>query len=97
MVRYGTSAKALTESATASSTTYSAADLCGPPATSFGWADPGQLHAALMTGLKPSRRYYYQYGSVSAADASAEPATLHPDCGMSVKPSAAIPAAILAA
>jgi len=36
MVRYGTSAKALTKSAAASSTTYSAADLCGPPATSFG-------------------------------------------------------------
>jgi hypothetical protein len=32
-------------------------------ANTTGWIDPGTLHRALVTGLKPSTRYYYAYGS----------------------------------
>ncbi|KAL5543670.1 hypothetical protein UlMin_007454 [Ulmus minor] len=33
------------------------------PATDFGWHDPGFIHSAVMTGLKPSSHYTYRYGS----------------------------------
>ena len=29
-------------------TTYSASDLCGPPATDYGWMDPGMIHTTTM-------------------------------------------------
>jgi hypothetical protein len=32
------------------------------PAKDFGWHDPGYIHSALMTGLKPSSTYSYRYG-----------------------------------
>lgn len=68
MAYYGTSKKALVESVTGTSMTYGKADLCGAPATTDGWLEPGTLHTALMTGLKPSTRYYYKYGEVRMRD-----------------------------
>ncbi|KAM5551965.1 hypothetical protein ABKV19_026704 [Rosa sericea] len=35
------------------------------PAKDFGWHDPGFIHSAVMTGLKPSSSYSYRYGSDS--------------------------------
>lgn len=32
------------------------------PAKDFGWHDPGFIHSALMTGLKPSTTFTYKYG-----------------------------------
>lgn len=32
------------------------------PAKDFGWHDPGYIHSALMTGLKPSSTFSYRYG-----------------------------------
>lgn len=61
-VRWGTAAAALDHSADGSSTTYTRADMCGPPANTSGWMEPGWLHAAVMAGLAPSTRYFYQYG-----------------------------------
>jgi hypothetical protein len=43
--------------------TYTRADLCGAPANGTGYFDPGSLHTAAMTGLQPSTKYYYIYGS----------------------------------
>ncbi|EIE24225.1 Metallo-dependent phosphatase [Coccomyxa subellipsoidea C-169] len=43
--------------------TYTKADLCAAPATGTGFFDPGSLHTAAMTGLQPSTKYYYIYGS----------------------------------
>ena len=34
----------------ASTTTYSAEDMCGPPATTVGYIDPGLLHYVIMNG-----------------------------------------------
>ncbi|CAI0560318.1 unnamed protein product [Linum tenue] len=36
------------------------------PAKDFGWHDPGYIHSAIMTGLKPSSSYSFKYGSASA-------------------------------
>lgn len=32
------------------------------PAKDFGWHDPGFIHSAVMTGLKPSSIFSYRYG-----------------------------------
>ena len=34
----------------ANTTTYSAEDMCGPPATTVGYIDPGLLHYVVMNG-----------------------------------------------
>ncbi|KAH1141050.1 hypothetical protein GLYMA_12G012000v4 [Glycine max] len=48
-------------------TTFSQDDMCSSalpsPAKDFGWHDPGYIHSALMTGLKPSSTFSYRYGS----------------------------------
>ena len=36
--------------------------MCGSPATDFGYRDPGLLHQAKLTGLKPGLSYYYVCG-----------------------------------
>lgn len=41
---------------------YTRAEMCGPPANTTGWLDPGKFHYAMMTGLTPGQRYYYRYG-----------------------------------
>lgn len=64
MAYYGLSADALTSTATGTSKTYGTSDLCGAPATTNGWVEPGTLQSALMTGLKPGTRYYYKFGQV---------------------------------
>ncbi|KAJ4825590.1 hypothetical protein Tsubulata_015243 [Turnera subulata] len=48
-------------------TTFSQDDMCSSalrsPAKDFGWHDPGYIHSAVMTGLKPSTTFSYKYGS----------------------------------
>ncbi|KAL9662943.1 hypothetical protein QQ045_027778 [Rhodiola kirilowii] len=50
-------------------TTFTQKDMCTSalpsPAKDFGWHDPGFIHSAVMTGLKPSTAYTYRYGSDS--------------------------------
>jgi hypothetical protein len=48
---------------TATSRTYTRADMCGPPANTTGWFDPGWLHYAVLSNLPPNRRIYYQCGN----------------------------------
>jgi hypothetical protein len=38
--------------------------LCGAPATTIGWAEPGLIQSAVMRDLKPGQQYYYVYGDV---------------------------------
>lgn len=51
-------------------TTFSQENMCTSalpsPAKDFGWHDPGYIHSVVMTGLKPSERFSYRYGSNSA-------------------------------
>lgn len=53
----------------ATTTTYKASDLCGPPASTFGWVDPGHLHTAAMTALQPGRQVFYRVGDAVRAPA----------------------------
>ncbi|XP_014521523.1 nucleotide pyrophosphatase/phosphodiesterase-like [Vigna radiata var. radiata] len=52
---------------TSTVTTFSKADMCSSvvpsPAKDFGWHDPGYIHSAVMTGLAPSSKFPYRYGS----------------------------------
>lgn len=43
--------------------TYTKANLCSGLSQGTGYFDPGSIHTANMTGLAPSTRYYYIYGS----------------------------------
>jgi hypothetical protein len=61
-VRWGNASGQLMHTALGDSSTYTAADLCGAPANTSGWMDPGWLHGAVMEGLQPGTRYWYQYG-----------------------------------
>lgn len=47
----------------ASSRTYTRADMCGPPANTTGWFDPGWLHYAVLSNLPPGKRIYYRCGN----------------------------------
>ncbi|ONK78435.1 uncharacterized protein A4U43_C02F18730 [Asparagus officinalis] len=55
------------KSETSAVTTFTQNDMCSgtlaSPAKDFGWHDPGYIHSAVMTGLKPSQSYSYRYGS----------------------------------
>lgn len=62
-VRWGTSPGRHSHAAPSRTSTYTRADMCGPPASTVGWVDPGTLHYAVMTGLAPATRYYYVYGT----------------------------------
>ena len=46
-----------------STATYTINNLCSGIAQGTGYFDPGSIHTANMTGLTPSTRYYYIYGS----------------------------------
>lgn len=52
-------------------TTFTQDNMCNAsiqsPAKDFGWHDPGYIHSAVMTGLKPSTKFSYRYGSNSAS------------------------------
>ena len=63
-VWYGTAKKKLDFKASATTKTYKREDMCAFPATSvFAFVDPGLMHDALLTDLKPGLRYYYRFGS----------------------------------
>jgi hypothetical protein len=36
--------------------------MCGAPANTEGWRDPGLFHSAILSNLSPDTRYYYVYG-----------------------------------
>jgi hypothetical protein len=58
-VHFGLEPTALSQFVTGSQWTYQAADMCGPPANTTGFIDPGFMHSVVLTGLKPKTRYYY--------------------------------------
>eukprot|EP01099_Mayorella_cantabrigiensis_P003707 TRINITY_DN2796_c0_g5_i2.p1 TRINITY_DN2796_c0_g5~~TRINITY_DN2796_c0_g5_i2.p1 ORF type:complete len:480 (-),score=100.71 TRINITY_DN2796_c0_g5_i2:193-1632(-) len=48
--------------ADADTVTYGVHDLCGEPATSWGWREPGLLHTVIMNNLQKGKKYFYIYG-----------------------------------
>ncbi|XP_064391303.1 uncharacterized protein LOC135339110 [Halichondria panicea] len=72
-VHYGRLPDNLNLKATGISRTYTASDMCGPPANmSAYFIDPGYLHDVLLTDLTPNTQYYYQ---VSGTGISSETMT----------------------
>jgi len=63
--RWGTSRTALVNAVNSTTSTYTRSDLCGQTAGGRGWASPGAIHSAVMSGLQPNTRYYYQVGCPS--------------------------------
>ncbi|KAK3003546.1 hypothetical protein RJ639_019481, partial [Escallonia herrerae] len=64
-VEYGNGKSQASEVATFSQS-HMCTSLLPSPAKDFGWHDPGYIHSAVMTGLKPSTTFSYRYGSASA-------------------------------
>lgn len=67
VARYGSSPDALAFTVPASSASYCAQDMCGPPASTAGFVDPGVLHTATLSGLRPGQQYWYQVGDLVRA------------------------------
>ncbi|GAQ85317.1 purple acid phosphatases superfamily protein [Klebsormidium nitens] len=61
-VHWGQRPGQLTNRARAETTTHSLGDMCGGPAKSVGWIDPGHFHSALISGLLPEETVYYRVG-----------------------------------
>jgi hypothetical protein len=102
LVRYGTQPAAKQPYpflAKGSSTTYAAADFCGPPAnqTAQAWfRDPGFMHHVLMTNLLPDgSRYYYSVGN-DVEGWSAEFSFLSPRAAVPLAEASAAPIRFLA-
>ena len=36
--------------------------MCGAPATTIGYRNPGQFHSAVLTGLPAGQTIFYQFG-----------------------------------
>lgn len=48
--------------AAASSRTWGKGELCGAPATTTGYRDPGYVHTSTLSQLLPGQKYCYRYG-----------------------------------
>lgn len=46
----------------AGTVTFDRESVCGEPARSVGWRDPGFIHTAFLTDLWPNKEYYYKIG-----------------------------------
>ncbi|CEO96390.1 hypothetical protein PBRA_005061 [Plasmodiophora brassicae] len=66
-------------SGTATTTTYAVGDLCGPPASTTGWRDPGAIHYAILQGLSPSTTYMYRFGSATTGWSEERPLRTPPE------------------
>ena len=64
-VRWGLSEGSLTNSSNSAQQTFGPSDLCGGlTASTTGWASPGMINSAIISGLEPNTRYYYQVGFI---------------------------------
>ena len=57
-----TEAGTTTDQKSATTSTYTAKDMCGSPATDVGYRDPGKIHQVTMDNLKPETQYEYKFG-----------------------------------
>lgn len=62
-VQYGFGSGEYTHAAAAVPVSYDREDLCGAPASTIGWRDPGALFHATLTSLPPASKVYYRFGS----------------------------------
>ncbi|XP_048330082.2 probable inactive purple acid phosphatase 27 [Ziziphus jujuba] len=64
-VEYTDGKSKLSEVSTFSQHNMCSSSLLPSPAKDFGWHDPGFIHSALLTELRPSTNFSYRYGSDS--------------------------------
>jgi hypothetical protein len=62
LVKYGVASGQYSQQQYGTYSSYSAADLCGPPANAWGYITPGFINTAVLQGLQPNTTYYYVYG-----------------------------------
>ncbi|XP_059075339.1 probable inactive purple acid phosphatase 27 [Cryptomeria japonica] len=62
IVEWGLEGKESTFLSPAGTLTFSRNSMCGPPARTVGWRDPGFIHTSFMKDLWPSTKYYYKVG-----------------------------------
>eukprot|EP00252_Welwitschia_mirabilis_P007823 TRINITY_DN19542_c0_g1_i1.p1 TRINITY_DN19542_c0_g1~~TRINITY_DN19542_c0_g1_i1.p1 ORF type:complete len:622 (+),score=119.14 TRINITY_DN19542_c0_g1_i1:162-2027(+) len=62
LVKWGFQKRALTFLSPAGTETYTRTSMCGPPARTLGWRDPGFIHTSFLKELWPNTRYYYKVG-----------------------------------
>lgn len=62
VVQWGTEVGEESWFSPASTLTFTRDDMCGVPARTVGWRDPGFFHTAYLKELWPSTRYYYKVG-----------------------------------
>jgi len=62
-VKLGTSSSKYTVPFAAAEVKHEASDMCGSPATGYGWRSEGKIWHAVVTGLTPNTVYFYTYGS----------------------------------
>ena len=63
IVKYGTNPYDWTTVTSNVTKTYTAKDMCAPPANGPSFVDPGFIHDVLLRNLTPGIIYYYTYGS----------------------------------
>jgi hypothetical protein len=61
-VKYGKQYGVSTDEVFASTVTYGRENMCGPPASTTGWREPGYIHKATLGELEPGVTYFYQFG-----------------------------------
>lgn len=63
VVKWGSTSGHYTHTTPASSSSgYTVEEMCGSPANSVGWFEPGTFHSTVLRGLEPGRRYFYVVG-----------------------------------
>ncbi len=72
MVRWGSTSGTYTSTVSGSSFTYGVKDMCGEPATSIGFRNPGTFHSAVIAGLAWNQTIYYTFGDAEAGGFSQE-------------------------
>ncbi|KAL6661856.1 hypothetical protein ACP70R_001240 [Stipagrostis hirtigluma subsp. patula] len=61
-VEWGMAGAARRTRTPAGTLTYNQGSMCGEPARTIGWRDPGFIHTAFLRDLWPNKEYYYKIG-----------------------------------
>eukprot|EP00250_Pteridium_aquilinum_P014553 c22059_g1_i1 orf=201-2117(-) len=62
VVEWGVTDVTIDTIAVAQTLSFKRSDMCGSPARSVGWRDPGYIHTAFLEGLWPNNKYFYKVG-----------------------------------
>ncbi|KAF0991563.1 hypothetical protein HZS_6333 [Henneguya salminicola] len=63
-VKYGVLKNKLDVIECGNTTTYGSKDMCEPPATTYGFIEPGYIHSVVINRLEENTKYYYSVGNI---------------------------------